>query len=113
MTTLSCCHPRQSVLDRFWDFVVKLSALSELTESETAEFLDSNVLTSGMEELVMQTADRISGGPSRGIHPERSPIRKNPCQVLRGMLRPQHHAATNTLRQHVQTLPLAVENHRS
>ena len=48
MTSLSCCQPRQSVLEGSEDFVVNLSALAELTESEAAEFLDSNVLTSGM-----------------------------------------------------------------
>lgn len=67
MKSLSCCQPRQSVLDGSEDFVVNLSALPELTEPEAAEFLDSNVLTSGMEELIMQTADRLAGGPSRGI----------------------------------------------
>ena len=67
MKSLTCCTPRQSVLDGSEDFVVNLSALPELTESEAAEFLDSNVLTSGMEELVMQAFDRLSGGPSRGI----------------------------------------------
>lgn len=67
MKTLACCTPRQSVLDGSEDFVVNLSALGELHEQEAAEFLDSNVLTSGMEELVMQAFDRLSGGPSRGI----------------------------------------------
>jgi hypothetical protein len=59
--------PRQSVLDGSEDFVVNISGMTELTEKEAAEFLDSNVLTSGMEELVMQSFDRLSGGPSRGI----------------------------------------------
>jgi hypothetical protein len=67
MKTLNCCEPRQSVLDGSEDFVVNLSALSELTEPEAVEFLDANVLTSGMEDLVMQAFDRLSGGPSRGI----------------------------------------------
>lgn len=67
MKTLNCCEPRQAVLDGSEDFVVNLSALPELSEAEAAEFLDSNVLTSGMEELVMQAFDRLSGGPSRGI----------------------------------------------
>lgn len=67
MKTLQCCKPRQSVLDGSEDFVVNLSALQELTEAEAAEFLDANVLTSGMEDLVTQAFDRLSGGPSRGI----------------------------------------------
>src|SRR5436190_10518668 len=67
MKTLNCCLPRQSVLDGSEDFVVNISGHTELTEKEAAEFLDSNVLTSGMEELVMQCFDRLSGGPSRGI----------------------------------------------
>jgi len=67
MKTLNCCVPRQSVLDGSEDFVVNISGLAELTEKEAAEFLDSNVLTSGMEDLIMQAFDRLSGGPSRGI----------------------------------------------
>ncbi|MCO8122601.1 DUF499 domain-containing protein [Stieleria sp. TO1_6] len=67
MKTLACCTPRQSVLDGSEDFVVNLSSLAELTESQAIEFLDSNVLTSGMQELVMQSFDRLAGGPSRGI----------------------------------------------
>src|SRR5947207_1453678 len=67
MQTLNCCTPRQSVLDGSEDFVVNLSALAELTEAEAAEFLDANVLTSGMEELVVQAFDRLGAGPSRGI----------------------------------------------
>lgn len=67
MKTLNCCVPRQSVLDGSEDFVVNISGMTDLTEKEAAEFLDSNVLTSGMEELVMQSFDRLSGGPSRGI----------------------------------------------
>ena len=67
MKSLNCCEPRQAVLDGSEDFVVNLSALPELTEPEAAEFLDSNVLTSGMEELIMQAFDRLARGPSRGI----------------------------------------------
>ena len=64
MKTLSCCVPRQSVLDRSEDFVVNISGMTELTEKEAAEFLDSNVLTSGMEDLIVQTrsAGRIREG---------------------------------------------------
>ena len=67
MKTLICCVPRQSVLDGSEDFVVNISGMTELTEKEAAEFLDSNVLTSGMEDLILQSFDRLSGGPSRGI----------------------------------------------
>jgi hypothetical protein len=67
MKSLICCTPRQSVLDGSEDFVVNLSALAELTETDASEFLDSNVLTSGMEELMMQAFDRLGGGTSRGI----------------------------------------------
>lgn len=67
MRTLLCCSPRQSVLDGSEDFVVNISRLTEFTEPEAVEFLDSNVLTSGMEELVVQAFDRLSGGVSRGI----------------------------------------------
>lgn len=49
--TLTCCEPRQSVLDGSEDFVVNLSAFSELSEAEAAEFLDADVLTSRMEDL--------------------------------------------------------------
>ncbi len=67
MKSLQCCQPRQSVLDGSEDFVVNLSALPELSAAEAAEFLDANVLTSGMEDLITQSFDRLSGGPSRGI----------------------------------------------
>lgn len=68
MITIACCEPRKTVLDGSEDFVVNLSALTKLSEAEAAEFLDSNVLTSGMDELVTQAFDRLSGGPSRGIY---------------------------------------------
>jgi hypothetical protein len=67
MKNLNCCEPRQAVLDGSEDFVVNLSDLSELSEGEAGEFLASNVLTSGMEELIIQAFARLSGGPSRGI----------------------------------------------
>jgi hypothetical protein len=67
MKSLNCCIPRQSVLDGSEDFVVNLSALTDLSQPEAEEFLDANVLTSGMEQLVMQAFDRLNGGPSRGI----------------------------------------------
>lgn len=68
MKSIACCTPRQTVLDGSEDFVVNLSSLTNLTETEATEFLDSNVLTSGMQELVTQSFDRLSGGPSRGIY---------------------------------------------
>ena len=46
------CIPRKAVLDGTADFVVNLSDLPRLTEAEAKEFLDSNVLTSGMEMLL-------------------------------------------------------------
>jgi hypothetical protein len=67
MKSLNCCTPRQSVLDGSEDFVVNLSTLTDLSQPEAEEFLDANVLTSGMEQLVMQAFDRLDGGPSRGI----------------------------------------------
>lgn len=67
MKNLLCCQPRQSVLDGSEDFVVNLSMLLDLSQEEAAEFLDSNVLTSGMGDLITQAFDRLSGGPSRGI----------------------------------------------
>ncbi len=67
MQSINCYIPRKTVLDGSEDFVVNLSALTDLTEADAAEFLDANVLTSGMEDLVMQSFDRLSGGQSRGI----------------------------------------------
>lgn len=67
MKSIACCTPRQAVLDGSEDFVVNLSSLTTLSETEAAEFLDSNVLTSGMQELVGQSFDRLNGGASRGI----------------------------------------------
>lgn len=68
MKTLECCIPRQSVLDGSEDFVVNLSSLADLSEAEAREFLDSNVLTSGMEDLIDQVFDRISAGGARAIY---------------------------------------------
>lgn len=63
------CTPRQAVLDGTADFVVNLSALPRLTESEAREFLDSNVLTSGMEMLLSQAFARMAGtGSASGIY---------------------------------------------
>lgn len=63
------CVPRQAVLDGTADFVVNLSDLLRLTEAEAREFLDSNVLTSGMEMLLSQSFARMAGtGSSSGIY---------------------------------------------
>jgi len=63
------CIPRQAVLDGTADFVVNLSDLPRLTESEAREFLDSNVLTSGMEMLLSQAFARMAGtGSTSGIY---------------------------------------------
>ena len=63
------CTPRAAVLDGTADFVVNLAELSTLSESEATEFLDSNVLTSGMETLLSQAFARLAGiGSSSGIY---------------------------------------------
>jgi hypothetical protein len=63
------CTPRPAVLDGTADFVVNLADLPKLTEDEAREFLDSNVLTSGMEMLLLQAFARMSGtGSSSGIY---------------------------------------------
>ena len=63
-TTLAHLKPRQAVLDGTADFVVNLADLPRLTEAEAREFLDSNVLTSGMELLLQQSFVRMSGEKS-------------------------------------------------
>ena len=63
------CIPRSAVLDGTADFVVNLADLPLLTEAEAAEFLDSNVLTSGMALLLGQAFARLAGtGSSSGIY---------------------------------------------
>lgn len=63
------CTPRAAVLDGTADFVVNLADLPTLTEAEAADFLDSNVLTSGMELLLVQAFARLAGaGSSSGIY---------------------------------------------
>lgn len=42
-------------------FVVNLADLPRLSEAESREFLDSNVLTSGMELLLHQSFVRMGG----------------------------------------------------
>jgi len=64
MKTLQACAPRSSVLDGTADFVVNLADLSELNETDAREFLDSNVLTAGMELLLQQAFARMGGEKS-------------------------------------------------
>jgi len=69
MKSLQALSPRQSVLDGTADFVVNLADLRSLDEGEAREFLDSNVLTSGMEILLSQAFARLAGtGSSSGIY---------------------------------------------
>lgn len=69
MKSLLTLSPRPSVLDGTADFVVNLSDLPRLTEAEAREFLDSNVLTSGMEMLLSQAFARMAGtGSASGIY---------------------------------------------
>jgi len=68
-TIYQTCKPRQAVIDGTADFVVNLSELPSLTEAEAREFLDSNVLTSGMELLLMNAFSRLAGvGSPSGIY---------------------------------------------
>ena len=69
MKSLSALIPRSAVLDGTADFVVNLADLATLTEVEAREFLDSNVLTSGMELLLSQAFARMAGlGNASGIY---------------------------------------------
>ena len=69
MKTLKTCKPRQSVLDGTADFVVNLADLPHLTPEEAEEFLDSTVLTAGMEQILMQSFSRHAGdGVASGIY---------------------------------------------
>jgi hypothetical protein len=78
MKTLTSCVPRQAVLDGTADFVVNLADLPRLYETEAREFLDSNVLTLGMELLLHQAFARMGGEKSSsGICYERSQNRCN------------------------------------
>ena len=68
-TLFQSCIPRQAVQDGTADFVVNLSDLQRLSEAEAREFLDSNVLTSGMEILLSQAFARLAGtGSASGIY---------------------------------------------
>lgn len=64
MKSLTSCSPRQAVQDGTADFVVNLADLPRLSEKEAREFLDSNVLTSGMELLLQQSFSRMAGEKS-------------------------------------------------
>mgnify|MGYP000884131048 CR=1 FL=1 len=64
MKTLEALSPRQSVVDGTADFVVNLADLPRLGEAEAREFLDSNVLTAGMELLLQQAFARMAGEKS-------------------------------------------------
>ena len=69
MQSLNTITPRSAVLDGTADFVVNLADLATLSEDEACEFLDSNVLTSGMEMLLSQAFARMAGtGSSSGIY---------------------------------------------
>ncbi len=69
MKSLAALTPRAAVLDGTADFVVNLAELNTLTEAEAREFLDSNVLTSGMELLLGQAFTRMAGtGGGSGIY---------------------------------------------
>lgn len=69
MKSLSALSPRLSVLDGTADFVVNLADLASLSEEEAREFLDANVLTSGMELLLSQAFARLAGtGSSAGVY---------------------------------------------
>lgn len=64
MKPLSALTPRPTVLDGTADFVVNLADLNNLSEDEAREFLDSNVLTSGMELMLSQAFARLAGTSS-------------------------------------------------
>lgn len=69
MKSLAALTPRAAVLDGTADFVVNLAEVNTLTEAEAREFLDSNVLTSGMELLLAQAFTRMAGtGGGSGIY---------------------------------------------
>lgn len=91
------CIPRQAVLDGTADFVVNLSDLPRLTEPEAREFLDSNVLTSGMELLLSQAFARMAGtGTASGIYKlsESMGGGKTQSMIVAGILARFHHLAS-------------------
>ena len=64
MKALLALTPREAVLEGTADFVVNLADLPSMTEEEARDFLDSNVLTSGMELLLQQSFARMAGEKS-------------------------------------------------
>ncbi len=64
MKSLLALTPREAVLEGTADFVVNLADLTSMTEEEARDFLDSNVLTSGMELLLQQSFARMAGEKS-------------------------------------------------
>lgn len=62
--TLISCIPRPAVLDGTANFTVNIASLPQLTEAEAREFLESNVLTSGMELLLQESFARVAGEKS-------------------------------------------------
>lgn len=68
MKTLLDCIPRDTVLDGTIDFVVNLTNLDGITESEARDFLDSNVVTEGMTTLLEQSFERLEKGTAQGIY---------------------------------------------
>jgi len=64
MKTIDSCKPRQAVLDGTADFVVNLADLTSISKAEATEFLDSNVLTSGMQILIENAFSRLGGNAS-------------------------------------------------
>ena len=62
------CIPRPDVLDGTADFLVNRADLASLTEADAHEFLDSNVVMSGIETLPSQSFAPPAGtGSSSGI----------------------------------------------
>lgn len=60
MKSLAALTPRAAVPDGTADFIVNLAEVNTLTEADAREFLDSNVLTSGMEFLPAQAFTRMA-----------------------------------------------------
>lgn len=64
MKALQVSTPRKSVLDGAADLVVNLADLPRLSGAQAREFLDSNVLTSGMGLLLQRAFARMGGEKS-------------------------------------------------
>ena len=98
MITLLAHTPRQAVLDGTADFVVNLADLGNLNEEEAKEFLDSNVLTAGMELLLSQAFSRLAGiGSASGIYKlsESMGGGKTQSMIVAGILARFPHLAKN------------------